>query len=166
MRGIVGSNLTGGHSFKISSDSIFFLKSPCLPMPIFFKNWPQIWYQEWKCYPKLPSETFIVSTPRTLLISVLKRILHFTNIKCKKGYFEGKFSKFTFLHTLNIPFRKCQDLNNLLINSSLLFGLWCVGKVAKHWKSKNFAILGAPRLGRHWTVQVSNKLVLSRDLKM
>ena len=36
-------------------------------MPIFFKNWPQIWYQEWKCYPKLPSETFIVSTPRTLV---------------------------------------------------------------------------------------------------
>ena len=38
MRGIVGSNLTEGYSFKISSDSIFFLKSPCLPMPIIFKN--------------------------------------------------------------------------------------------------------------------------------
>ena len=134
---------------------------------------------------------------------MLKRIFHFTYIKCKKGYLEGKYSKLTISYLEKIIWSKeycnqksiltkrlfwskeyCDhksivikkfDPKGILINrvfdqkNILITSFWFV----IHSKSceslnifKNFRHLGAPRLGWHCTVQVSNKAVLSRDLKM
>ena len=123
-------------------------------------------FQFWRLISHLELLSFLVNLSYknkcTLmyLISELKRYLYI---------FKSRLST-ALLDTCTVqchPRRGAPRLAKIFENIQTFATFWMYHKPKiKRVFSNIFAILGAPRLRWHCTVQVSNKAVLSRDLKM